>query len=67
MSKDGIVAETNFDELISMIEAARARAWQAVNSELVALYWNVGKWLSDKCAKANWGASCQDAPRHQRI
>ena len=37
MSKTDIAAEVNFDELISMIEAARARAWQAVNSELVAL------------------------------
>lgn len=55
MSKEEMISEANFDELISMIESARARAWQAVNSELVALYWNVGKWLSDKCAKANWG------------
>ena len=55
MKKDDLIAAANFDELIAMIESARARAWQAVNSELVALYWNVGKWLSDKCAKANWG------------
>lgn len=55
MSKEEMISEANFDELFSMIESARARVWQAVNSELVALYWNVGKWLSDKCAKANWG------------
>lgn len=55
MKKNDLIAAANFDELIAMIESARARAWQAVNSELVALYWNVGKWLSDKCAKANWG------------
>ena len=43
------------DELIAMIEEARVRVWTAVNSELVTLYWNVGKWLSRKCAMAEWG------------
>ena len=38
-----------------MVEAAKSRAWAAVNAELVALYWNVGKWLSEKCARAEWG------------
>ena len=43
------------DELIAMIESARARVWATVNTELVELYWNVGKWLSHKCATAEWG------------
>lgn len=43
------------DELITMIETARTKVWAAVNSELVDLYWNVGKWLSQKCAGAEWG------------
>ncbi len=38
-----------------MVEEAKSRAWSAVNSELVSLYWNVGKWLSEKCARADWG------------
>ena len=42
-------------ELISMIEESRNRIWTAVNSELVSLYWSVGKWLSQKCATAQWG------------
>ena len=50
---DGVAA--GVDELISMIEAARVRVWTAVNSELVTLYWSVGKWLSRKCAMAEWG------------
>lgn len=44
-----------FDELAGMVESARARAWAAVNAELVGLYWEVGKWLSARCAKAEWG------------
>lgn len=43
------------DELIAMIEEARVRVWTAVNSELVTLYWSVGRWLSRKCAMAEWG------------
>ena len=49
------IVATDADELISMVEAARARVWSAVNSELVELYWNVGKWLSRKCETAEWG------------
>ena len=54
--KDAVMAEANFDELIFMIDSARSRAWQAVNAELVALYWNIGKWLSIKLEYATWGA-----------
>ena len=42
-------------ELVSMVEAAKERAWRSVNSELVALHWEVGKWLSEKSARAEWG------------
>jgi len=49
------VASLGFDELAVMIESARSRAWAAVNAELVLLYWEVGKWLSGRCAKAEWG------------
>jgi len=45
----------SFDELVVMIESARARAWTAVNAELVGLYWQVGKWLSERRAEAKWG------------
>lgn len=56
MKKDYLIAAANFDELIAMIESARARAWQAVNSEMVALYWNIGKWLSKRLEVATWGS-----------
>jgi len=52
---DVMMAEVNFDELILMIDSARSRAWQAVNVELVTLYWNIGKWLSVRLGNAKWG------------
>jgi len=51
----------SFDELVVMIESARARAWAAVNAELVGLYWQIGKWLSERRADAKWGDKIVDA------
>jgi predicted nuclease of restriction endonuclease-like (RecB) superfamily len=44
-----------FDEVLSLIEAARRRAYQAVNAELVNLYWQLGEYISKKIATAEWG------------
>ena len=44
-----------FDDLVELIETARARIWSKVNAELVQLYWDIGKLLSDRCAQAAWG------------
>jgi predicted nuclease of restriction endonuclease-like (RecB) superfamily len=38
-----------------MISAARQRAYEAVNSELVQLYWQVGEYISRKLETAAWG------------
>jgi predicted nuclease of restriction endonuclease-like (RecB) superfamily len=55
--KRGVVADddSRFDEVISLIEAARARAYQAVNSALVDHYWELGRYLSQKIETAEWG------------
>jgi hypothetical protein len=44
-----------FAEVIALIEAARGRAYQAVNVELVAHYWELGEYISRKIASAEWG------------
>lgn len=44
-----------FAEVLSLIEAAKRRAYQAVNTELVTLYWQVGEYISNKLATAEWG------------
>ncbi len=45
----------SFDEIIALIQQARARALQAVNTELIDLYWRVGEYISHKLASAAWG------------
>jgi len=44
-----------FNEIVQLIEAARQRATQAVNVTLIDLYWQVGRTIGDKLAKAEWG------------
>ena len=44
----------------SLIEAARNRAFQAVNTELVGLYWQIGEYISGKLSAAEWGKGVVD-------
>jgi len=52
---DTELTETSFAEIVGLIEQARQRAYQAVNSELVGLYWRIGEYISVKLASAVWG------------
>ncbi len=56
-AEHGVVVESDarFREVIALIEAARDRAYQAVNAELVSLYWQLGEYISRKIASAEWG------------
>jgi hypothetical protein len=47
--------EAAFTEVLRLIQDAKQRAYQAVNSELVALYWQVGEYISRKLKSAEWG------------
>ena len=48
------------DKIVDMIEQARQNALRSVNAELITLYWNVGKYLSEESAKSSWGNSFID-------
>ncbi|MFT3837451.1 MAG: PDDEXK nuclease domain-containing protein [Myxococcaceae bacterium] len=47
----------SFDEVLALIDAAKRRAHQHVNTELVSLYWQVGAYISNKLESAEWGES----------
>ena len=47
--------ESSFREVVEMIEAARARAYHAVNNELIDLYWRIGEFISRQITAAGWG------------
>jgi predicted nuclease of restriction endonuclease-like (RecB) superfamily len=48
-------AAESFGEITKLIEAARQKAFQAVNTVLIDLYWHVGKIISHKVKSAEWG------------
>jgi predicted nuclease of restriction endonuclease-like (RecB) superfamily len=49
-----------FAEIVGLIQSARTRAFQAVNTELIGLYWRVGEYISAKLATAAWGEGVVD-------
>lgn len=51
-----ITPQDDFNEITQLINAARQRAVQAVNTTLIELYWQVGQTISHKIAQAEWGA-----------
>ncbi len=59
-SDAAVPVETAFAEVVGLIEQARQRAYQAVNSELVGLYWRIGEYISAKLAAAVWGEGVVD-------
>ena len=52
--------EGAFAEIVNLIQTARQRSLQAVNTELVRLYWQIGQYISQKLATAEWGEGVVD-------
>lgn len=55
MSKEPVLNTNNFSTVISIIENAKGKALKAVNAELIRMYWDVGKYLSELCAGSSFG------------
>ena len=47
----------DFGEILSIIEKARENAFRAVNRELISMYWDIGKYISEKVKANGWGKS----------
>jgi len=60
MKKDNQLDTIDFEQIARMIVDARNRAFYKVNEELVLLYFNVGKILSEKVSQGNWGDKTVD-------
>lgn len=63
MSKSNLSngAQPDFAEVVHLITAARQHAYQAVNTTLIELYWQVGAYISNKIKAAEWGDGVVDA------
>jgi len=49
------MSKEQFSHIINLIEEARSNAIQAVNIELINLYWQVGEYISYMVNHATWG------------
>lgn len=47
--------EQQFKEILRLIQKAKEKALFAVNIELINLYWNIGKYISNKVSVSEWG------------
>lgn len=50
-----------FQEIAQIIEEARNNAYRKVNEELILMYQNVGKFLSEKSEEASYGDGYKDS------
>ena len=55
MSKEIKNTYQEFEQILTLITEARTRVYSKANSELVLLYFNVGKVVSEKVAAGKWG------------
>ena len=53
----GSKTDDRFNEVLALIQSARRQAMQAVNTQLIELYWQVGAYVSRKLENAEWGDS----------
>jgi len=47
--------DASFEEITQLIEVARQKAFLAVNTALIDLYWHIGGVISHKVSSAEWG------------
>ena len=54
----GIINYNNdFENIIEIIERSKSRAIRAVNAEMIEMYWQIGKYISEKANNDGWGKS----------
>jgi len=47
--------QAGFEQVLSLIDAAKARAVATVNTALIELYWSIGQHISRKTVEEGWG------------
>ncbi|WP_310604277.1 PDDEXK nuclease domain-containing protein [Anaerosporobacter sp.] len=47
----------DFNEVISIIEQAQESVYRAANREFISMYWNIGRFVSEKVRVGGWGKS----------
>lgn len=53
--KPDIFEEKSFLQIVKLIQQSKQKAFASVNKELINLYWNIGKYISQKIDSDGWG------------
>ena len=51
------ISSEEFDPILQMIYSAKQKAERQVNTTIIDLYWEIGKYVCDKTIKEGWGKS----------
>lgn len=54
---DTTIQNSDFIEILAIIHSSQARALASVNRELITMYWEIGRIVSEKAASDGWGKS----------
>lgn len=57
MSDNYLVSENAFEPVLDIIEHAKNRAIRVANAEMIQMYWDIGKYVSDSVEDGGWGKS----------
>jgi predicted nuclease of restriction endonuclease-like (RecB) superfamily len=52
-----LVNTNDFGEVLHIIEQAKENAYRAANRELINMYWEIGRYVSERVATNGWGKS----------
>ena len=58
--KQGVVDNESMTDIITLIETHRQNAYKKVNEELVALYYEMGGYISNSVKNKKWGSKAID-------
>ncbi len=57
MLEERSLKNNDFTEILSIISKAQSRALVSVNREMITMYWEIGRIVSEKTASDGWGKS----------
>ena len=57
MSEEKSLQNNDFTEILEIISKAQSRALLSVNREMIVMYWEIGRIVSEKTASDGWGKS----------
>jgi predicted nuclease of restriction endonuclease-like (RecB) superfamily len=49
------IFDKQFDDILGLIKSARQKVLKSINTELIELNWQIGKFISENCSSNNWG------------